>query len=41
MPAPAAPLTTGDIAFRFHAEGPADLPDRPKFLKFSDRHPSR
>jgi hypothetical protein len=41
MPAPDAPLITGDIGFRFHAGGHTDLPDWPTFLGFADRYLSR
>ena len=38
MPAPDAALTSGEIAFRFHAGGHSDVPDWPAFLQFAQRY---
>ncbi len=38
MPAPDTELTSGDIAFRYHAGGHTDVPDWPAFLQFAQRH---
>jgi hypothetical protein len=38
MPAPDAALTTGEIAFRYHAGGHTDAPDWPAFLQFARRY---
>jgi hypothetical protein len=38
MPAPDTALTSGEIAFRYHAGGHSDLPDWPAFLQFAQRY---
>ncbi len=38
MPAPDAALTTGALAFRYHAGGHTDALDFPAFLQFAQRH---
>ncbi len=38
MPAPDTALTSGEIAFRYHAGGHTDAPDWPAFLQFAQRH---
>jgi len=38
MPAPDAALTSGELAFRYHAGGHTDAPDWPVFLQFAQRY---
>jgi len=38
MPAPDTALTSGDLAFRYHAGGHTDAPDWPFFLQFAQRY---
>jgi len=38
MPAPDHALTSGEIAFRYHAGGHSDAPDWPAFLEFAQRY---
>ena len=38
MPAPDAALTTGELAFRYHAGGHTDALDFPAFLQFAQRY---
>jgi hypothetical protein len=38
MPAPDTALTSGDLAFRYHAGGHSDAPDWPVFLQFAQRY---
>jgi len=38
MPAPDTALTSGEIAFRYHAGGHTDVPDWPAFLQFAQRY---
>jgi hypothetical protein len=38
MPAPDTALTSGEIAFRYHAGGHTDVPDWPTFLQFAQRY---
>ena len=38
MPAPDTALTSGEIAFRYHAGGHTDAPDWPVFLQFAQRY---
>jgi hypothetical protein len=38
MPAPDTALTSGEIAFRYHAGGHTDAPDWPTFLQFAQRY---
>jgi hypothetical protein len=38
MPAPDAALTSGELAFRYHAGGHSDAPDWPAFLQFAQRY---
>lgn len=38
MPAPDQALTSGELAFRYHAGGHSDAPDWPAFLQFAQRY---
>jgi len=38
MPAPDTALTSGELAFRYHAGGHTDVPDWPVFLQFAQRY---
>ena len=38
MPQPDTALTSGDVAFRYHAGGHTDVPDWPIFLQFAQRY---
>jgi len=38
MPAPDTALTSGELAYRYHAGGHSDAPDWPAFLQFAQRY---
>ncbi|MFI5256435.1 MAG: hypothetical protein ACHQRK_04170 [Gemmatimonadales bacterium] len=38
MPPPDSSLMAGELAFRDHESGHADLPDWPVFLRFAQRY---